>query len=374
MKIKIGDILESDAQTLINTVNCVGVMGKGIALEFKKRFPEMYEEYVDLCNRHVIMPGQPYLHRELFPPQIINFPTKDHWRSASKLTDIENGLAILLNKYKEWNVTSLAIPPLGCGNGQLEWTAVGPMIYQTALQMDIPVEIYAPYGTAPLQLTEEFLSSAHKTKLPATTRDIAPLNLAAWIALIEILYRIKQQPYHWPVGRVMFQKIAYIATTKGLPTGLSYRRGSYGPYSDDLKSIVARLINNNLLKERQSGNMFIVEPGKEFLTVRQNHIESLELWESIISKTTDLFARINTVEAEIVATVIYTANSLGKTTGRMPVESEVLDSVMQWKVQRQPPLVVTEVASTIRNLGMLRWLQLKIDPDLPLNQKDPLFI
>src|SRR3990172_11361013 len=157
MKILVGDILQSKAQTLINRVNCVGVMGKGIALEFKKRFTEMFEDYVERCERHEVKLGVPYLYKTLLPPQIINFPTKNHWKSFSRLSDIERGLQHLLSHYKQWGVTSLAIPPLGCGNGQLEWKAVGPLIYRYARQMDIPVEMYAPYGTSPRELTPQFL-------------------------------------------------------------------------------------------------------------------------------------------------------------------------------------------------------------------------
>ena len=88
MKILVGDILQSKAQTLINTVNCVGIMGKGIALEFKKRFPEMFKDYVERCERHEVKLGFPYVYKTLLPPQIINFPTKDHWKSVSRLSDI----------------------------------------------------------------------------------------------------------------------------------------------------------------------------------------------------------------------------------------------------------------------------------------------
>ena len=156
-RILVGDLLRSQAQTLINTVNCVGVMGKGIALEFKNHFPDMYQDYIERCNRHEVKPGQPYAYRTLLPPQIINFPTKDHWKLSSKLSDIEHGLEYLLAHYKEWDVQSLAIPALGCGNGQLEWRAVGPLIYRFAKQMDIPVELYAPHGASPKELTVEFL-------------------------------------------------------------------------------------------------------------------------------------------------------------------------------------------------------------------------
>jgi len=111
MRVLVGDILESKAQTLVNTVNCVGVMGKGIALEFKKRFPEMFEDYRLRCERDEGRPGVPYLYRMLTPPQIVNFPTKDHWKSVSRMEDVENGLAYLLSHYREWEIVSLAIPP-----------------------------------------------------------------------------------------------------------------------------------------------------------------------------------------------------------------------------------------------------------------------
>src|SRR3970040_1897819 len=102
MKILVGDILQSKAQTLINTVNCVGIMGKGIAQEFKNRFPAMFEDYAARCERKEVKPGVPYLYKTLFPPQIINFPTKDHWKSVSRITDIELGMEYLLDRYTYW--------------------------------------------------------------------------------------------------------------------------------------------------------------------------------------------------------------------------------------------------------------------------------
>ena len=124
MKILVGDILKSTAQTLVNTVNCVGIMGKGVALEFKNRFPEMFKDYAQRCERHEVRIGQPYIYKSLFGKQIINFPTKEHWKSVSKVSDIKKGLDYLLAHYNQWGVTSIAIPPLGCGNGQLEWKVI----------------------------------------------------------------------------------------------------------------------------------------------------------------------------------------------------------------------------------------------------------
>src|SRR5438067_13930817 len=95
VKVVIGDLFESDAQTLVNTVNTVGVMGKGIALGFKQRYPEMYEDYVSRCNAGEVALGRPYLYRRPEPPWVINFPTKDHWRSVARLDAIIEGLDYL---------------------------------------------------------------------------------------------------------------------------------------------------------------------------------------------------------------------------------------------------------------------------------------
>lgn len=171
VQILVEDILKSKAQTLINPVNCVGVMGKGIALEFKKRFPDMYDDYAQRCHRGEVRLGVPYLYKTLFPPQIINFPTKDHWKLMSKVSDIERGLKHLRDYYQAWGVTSLAVPALGCGNGQLEWRVVGPLIYRFVKDMPIPIEMYAPYGTHPKELTVEFLAQGEDRHTEITVKN-----------------------------------------------------------------------------------------------------------------------------------------------------------------------------------------------------------
>ncbi|HLE62839.1 MAG TPA: macro domain-containing protein [Pyrinomonadaceae bacterium] len=370
MKILVGDILQSKAQTLINTVNCVGVMGKGIALEFKKRFTEMFEDYVERCERLEVKLGLPYLYKMLLPPQIINFPTKDHWKSVSRLSDIERGLQHLLSHYKQWGVTSLAIPPLGCGNGQLEWKAVGPLIYRYARQMDIPVELYAPYGTPPKELTSDFLSQTSPAAHHTNGRTVQSAINPAWVALVEILRRIEAQPYHWPTGRTIFQKLVYVATRQGLPTGFDYQKGSFGPFSPDLKNAETKLVNNNLLQEERCGQMFLVKTGPNFDRVRKDFQVSLAKWIPIIEKTTDLFMRVNTDQAEVIATVMFAADALKTESRSVATETEVLEAVLRWKQKRRPPLDEAAVASTIRNLGMLRWLDVKPDSRLPVPDEE----
>src|SRR4051794_15581386 len=156
--VKVGNLLDSSAQTLVNTVNCVGVMGKGIAFAFKERFPGMYKDYVRRCERREVRLGRPYLFKQLFGHWVLNFPTKDHWRAVSKLDDIVLGLEYIKKNYKEWGITSVAVPPLGCGHGQLDWNVVGPTLYRYLDTLEIPVEMYAPLGTPADQLSEAFLS------------------------------------------------------------------------------------------------------------------------------------------------------------------------------------------------------------------------
>jgi O-acetyl-ADP-ribose deacetylase (regulator of RNase III)/uncharacterized protein YwgA len=369
MKVLVGDILKSKAQTLVNTVNCVGIMGKGIAMEFKNRFPDMFKDYVKRCQQHEVRLGQPYLYKPMFGPQIVNFPTKDHWKSISKLHDIENGLNYLIRHYKQWGITSIAMPPLGCGNGQLEWNSVGPLIYKLTGQMNIPVEIYAPYGTNPAELTIEFLESAGSTIAGTLVSKSSRISFnPIWLGLVEIVRRIQQQPYHWPVGRVIFQKIAYVATREGLPTGFSYRRGSYGPFSKELKFAETQLINSNLMQEERLGRMFAVKVGPAFEETKRRYESLLNKFTGVIEKTTDLFMRVDTKQAEVLATVIYAASEIqGNGVKNTNVsEIDVFDAVEKWK-----PLINKEyVALTIRNLGMLGWLDVKLDEKLPVPEQN----
>jgi uncharacterized protein YwgA/O-acetyl-ADP-ribose deacetylase (regulator of RNase III) len=369
VKVLIGNLFESQAQTLVNTVNCVGVMGKGVALEFKKRFPEMFEDYEKRCKRHEVKLGRPYLFKRLVPPWILNFPTKDHWRSVASVEAIVEGLRYLIQHYKEWGITSMAVPPLGCGQGQLEWRVVGPTLYRYLSKMDIPIELYAPYGTPHRELEPEFLSG------PSPSPTVVPIMpepewiKPAWVALVEILQRLEEQPYHWPVGRTTFQKIAYVATEEGLPTELHYYKGSYGPYSQEVKGLIARLINNGLIREERLGRMFAVRVGPTFFDARQAYAAYLKNWEPIIEKTTDLFMRVNSNQAEVVATTLFAAQDLRKRKHTEPSEREVFDAVMEWKQRRRPRLNEPEVALTVRNLAALKWLQVKPSPNLPLPEE-----
>jgi O-acetyl-ADP-ribose deacetylase (regulator of RNase III) len=140
----IGNLFESKAEALVNPVNCVGVMGKGLALEFKRRFPEMFADYLARCARKEVRLGEPYLYFDASGTRIVNFPTKDHWRSPSHLEDIERGLDHFVKHFVEWGFNSVAFPQLGCGNGGLTWDKVGPLMLRRLGELKLRIEVYAP--------------------------------------------------------------------------------------------------------------------------------------------------------------------------------------------------------------------------------------
>jgi O-acetyl-ADP-ribose deacetylase (regulator of RNase III) len=356
---KTGDLFNSASQTLVNTVNCVGVMGKGVALGFKQRFPDMFQEYVRLCEAGRVKIGQPYLYKQLAGPWVLNFPTKDHWRSVSKLSDIVDGLNFLERHYNEWGITSLAVPPLGCGQGGLEWRVVGPTLYRHLQKLDIPIELFAPHGTIPFELTQEFLGSADRIRIePNLSAPPATKISPSWLALIEILERVVKEPYHWPVGRTTFQKIVYFATESGIPTGFTFTKSSYGPFSEDVKPMLSKLVNHGLIREERLGRMLAVEPGPTFSDARKAFPDELEKWDQPIEHVADLFMRVRTNQAEIAASVFFIARTLGRDHQVLLTEDDVLQGVLEWKIKRKPPIEAEEVARTIRNLNILRWVKL----------------
>lgn len=121
-------VFNANTQTIVNTVNCVGVMGAGLALEFKLRFPKMYSNYVGLCRRGEIQVGKVNLYNKNYHCNIINFPTKIHWKNPSDLAWIEAGLEDFRRQYRKWGITSIAFPKLGCDRGGLDWQVVDPLM------------------------------------------------------------------------------------------------------------------------------------------------------------------------------------------------------------------------------------------------------
>lgn len=362
MKIKIGNIFESSAKTLVNTVNCVGVMGKGIALEFKTRYPQMFKQYVTLCKEGQIRPGEPYYYSDLLGHSIINFPTKDHWRSSSKLSYIEQGLDWFAQNYASLGINSVAFPPLGCGNGGLQWEIVGPLMYQKLKDLPIDIEIYAPFGTASEKLKIDYLEKAKANNtIDITGNQLMRIN-KKWLLILYVVQQLSQNRYSLTVGRVIFQKICYILTRTGIDTNFVFAKGSYGPYSKEVKKAVTILSNTNLMEEKKLGQMIAVTVTPNF-SINFNDYSEQEIL--CVKKTIDLFSRVKcTEQAEMIATVLFSYDELSKEKTSQISEKDIYDYVIQWK-PKWKNTKDEEISNSVRNLAILGWMKIQASTNLP---------
>lgn len=236
-----GSLLAADAQALVNTVNTVGVMGKGIALQFKRAFPANYTVYRAACERGEVMLGAMFVHDRAVAGRhryIINFPTKGHWRSSSRLVDIETGLADLVRVVAELGISSVAVPALGCGNGGLEWRDVRPLIESAFADLpDVTVTVFPPHG-AP-----DPASMPTATPRPAMTTGRALLICA--LARYGEMARLVEP--RTGVSELEIQKLAYSLQLLGAPLRLEFAAGHYGPYAEALHHVLQLLEGHQLV-------------------------------------------------------------------------------------------------------------------------------
>ena len=221
-----GNLLEAQVEALINTVNTEGVMGKGIALQFKQAFPDMYKAYEKACSSGDVKLGRMHVF-DLGglvggPRWIINFPTKGHWRSRSKLADIDAGLADLVEQIRRLNIHSIALPPLGCGHGGLNWNDVYPRI-QAALSAlpDVKVALYPPTGAPVAQ------DMPIRTEKPAMTEGRA--------ALLGLMDRYLQGLLDPFVSLLEIHKLMYFMQEAGQNLKLKFEPHRFGPYAVNLR-------------------------------------------------------------------------------------------------------------------------------------------
>jgi O-acetyl-ADP-ribose deacetylase (regulator of RNase III) len=229
IKLKHGDILQADAEALVNTVNCVGIMGRGIALQFSKAFPGNFDDYKKACDHKQLHPGMMLVHnlgRLQNPRYVINFPTKRHWKGKSKIEDIQSGLKTLIEEVRKRNIRSIAIPPLGCGLGGLDWQQVRPMIDEAfAALPEVQVLLYEPAG-APV--AKEMVKTK---KIPNMT-----IGRAALLGLMRRYLAAVMDPF---VTLLEIHKLMYFMQEAGEPLQLRYCKATYGPYAENLRHVLS---------------------------------------------------------------------------------------------------------------------------------------
>ncbi len=240
-----GNLLDAPAQALVNTVNTVGVMGKGIALQFREAYPENYKAYRQACAEHQLAPGQLLVVREKNlqgEKTIVNFPTKTEWFQPSRYEWIEAGLKALLQAIAEHKIQSIALPPLGCGNGKLEWSKVKPLMERYLSDLDIEVLIYAP-------------NEAVKSVLQAQEQSSRAQLTPARAMLLYGLYHYESMGENSSL--FVANKLAWFLQRLGEPLRLTFKAHHYGPYSVQVGHVLYAL-NGSYLRglEQNSARPF----------------------------------------------------------------------------------------------------------------------
>ena len=324
IEIRRGNLLGADTEALVNTVNCVGVMGKGIALQFKQTFPTNYKEYAKACKLDQVTPGKMFTVHVggllANPKYIINFPTKRHWKEKSRIEDIESGLDALIKEVKSLQIRSIAIPPLGCGNGGLNWNQVKPMIEEAFFSVpDVKVYLYEPAGTP---TPEEIRIHTQKPRL-TNSRAL----------LISLMDRYGIPGYKLTLLEV--QKLAYFLQEVGEPLKLNFVKGTYGPYAENLNFALQRMEGHYIRGvgdgSRRKDVQIHLLPGAsaeaaEFL---QGHKESLER----LKKVSDIIAGFETPYGlELLATVHWV---MKQNKAIAQNSSEVVTGIYAWNERKQ---------------------------------------
>jgi O-acetyl-ADP-ribose deacetylase (regulator of RNase III) len=318
-----GDILKADAEALVNTVNCVGFMGRGIAAQFKRAYPNNFKVYEAACKRHEVQPGRMLIvetGRLTNPRWIVNFPTKRHWRANSLIEDIDAGLIALVADIKRLGIESIAVPPLGCGLGGLDWRDVRPRIERAFAQLpDVKVLLFAPDGAPAVE------AMARSDRTPNMTPGRAVL-----VGLIERYLAGLMDPF---VSLLEVHKLMYFMQESGEPLRLNYKKALYGPYAENLRQVLSHIEGHLLSGYADGGDapdkqLELVAGATETATAfLESHPDTRNRFERVA----DLVQGFETpFGMELLATVHWVAAHEGARTS-----DEAIDGVYAWNERKR---------------------------------------
>lgn len=338
-----GNLINAQVEALVNTVNTVGVMGKGIALQFKKAYPANFTAYASAARHEQIVIGKMFVYEIgafTLPRYIINFPTKRHWRAKARLEDIELGLEDLVRVLRDRRIQSVAIPPLGCGYGGLDWREVRPLI-EKALSVvpDVRVMLYAPEGTP-----------APEAMPVGTMRPTLTPGRAAVICLMDQYQKMADD-----ISLLTIQKLAYFLQAAGEPLRLQYGRRLYGPYAENLNFVLQQLDGHYLngYGDRTNVTNLYLVPGvdreaEEYLQHHQDTSKRVELVMKLIEGFETPWG------LELLATIHWLAWN-DKPEVKTDIE-EAVQGVAQWSDRKRDHFRPEHVRIAWRRLREQGWL------------------
>ena len=267
---KNGDILREDVEAIVNTVNCVGIMGRGLALQFKNKFPQNFKEYQLACKNKEVQLGKMFVHQTgqlINPKYIINFPTKGHWKQNSKIEDISNGLDDLITIIEKYSIKSIAIPPLGSGLGGLDWKMVKKLIEEKLKNINCTVILFEPL--------EQKIEKSITKEIPKMTA-----GRAALIGLMDRYLKGLMDPF---ISLIEVHKLMYFMQESGEELRLKYKKAQFGPYADNLRHVLNTIEGHFISGYEDGGDAptkqlklipKAVEDAKNYLTNKKNTNEN----------------------------------------------------------------------------------------------------
>ena len=343
-QIKRGDLLKQDADAIVNTVNCVGVMGKGIALQFKQRWPENFKAYERACRLDEVKIGRMFLFDSgglVRPHFIINFPTKRHWREKSRIEYIEAGLTDLVAQVKRLGIKSIAIPPLGCGNGGLAWERVRVLVGQAFDTLpDVDVLLFEPKGAPP--------------PLEMVIRTDRPRMTPARAAIIKILSVYREMQY--TLSHLEVQKLVYFLEAAGQPLSLAFDKNKFGPYSERLWHALKGMDGHYIrgVGDRTGEAEIMVAP--EALSSAESFLTAADTESGLrerVTRVSDLIEGFETPYGmELLATVHWVVHHdpFAKSV------SEAISAVQAWSPHKKEVLKPAHIQVAWNRLASGRWL------------------
>lgn len=360
-----GNLLDAEAEALVNTVNTTGIMGKGIALQFKQAYPGNFRAYQAACRRGEVRLGRMFTYETGLlgnPRLIINFPTKGHWRARSRLSDIEAGLADLCHVIRDRKIGSIAVPPLGCGNGGLDWREVRPLIGTVLGELpDVQVMVYPPQGTPAAE------SMQVSTARPAMTAGRAALLTA--LGRYIRLSRLEQAAAPEGASLLEIQKLMYFLQQAGQPLRLSYVKARYGPYADNLNHVLQALEGHYLrgygdrTQQVLKLSPIALMPGAEDEGQRwlADHPDQTTNRINTVTRLVEGFA--SAYGLELLATVHWIATQEG--TDQIADAAALTQHIGSWNERKGRLFTEAHVRNAIDHLSSLGWVAAAQKADTP---------